>query len=86
MMDRRGKDEEGGFSRGIADDESLHEKLQPTKGVKIGPGPAEDEGGFSRGRAGDVSLHETLQPSKGVAIGPNDVLCGRGRTSFNHGT
>jgi hypothetical protein len=53
MMDRRGKDDEGGFSRGIADDESLQEKLQPTKGV---------------------------------AVGPADILCGRGKTSFNHGT
>ena len=31
------------------------------------------------------SLDERIEPSKDVSIGPADVLCGRGRTSYNHG-
>jgi hypothetical protein len=45
----------------------------------------EDDGSYSRGITKDESLYEKLQPTKGVAIGPTDVLCGRGKISFNHG-
>jgi hypothetical protein len=45
----------------------------------------EDDGSYSRGITQDESLYEKLQPTKGVAIGSTDVLCGRGKISFNHG-
>jgi hypothetical protein len=38
---------------------------------------------------GSDTLHEKLEPSLGRSLGSDirraDVLCGRGKTSFNHG-
>jgi len=48
---------------------------------------SDDDGdaSISHGIAQDESLHEKLHPTKSVTIAPADVLCGRGKTSFNHG-
>ena len=47
---------------------------------------SDGEESLSQGITRDESIHEKLEPTKAVSIGPADVLCGRGKTSFNHGT
>jgi hypothetical protein len=48
---------------------------------------SDGEESISQGIARDETphIHEKLQPTKDATIGPADVLCGRGKTSFNHG-
>ena len=59
------------LSKGIPQDEALNERLEPTGQCTR---PTTDA------RSGDGKKIEI----DGIRIGPQDVLCGRGKPSFNH--
>lgn len=44
-----------------------------------------DEGSLSHGIQGEGSLSERIEPTIDASINAADVLCGRGKVSFNHG-
>ena len=73
--------------------ELLHDNIMTTQpppgdeGNEIGNNMngSEDEG-YSRSihRPPTHHIEERIQITKDSSVGPTDVLCGRGKTSFNH--